>query len=123
MKWLAHSVDRDDTRMRRPCNQAQLAKSESGNRASQRRLTTSDAFCALNFGHCHILCSHDHRYSTSEFVRAEFINCMSFGGITTGTDNVVLERAVISREICCGAFREGIVATEYRQRNLVVLCL
>src|SRR5215212_1412152 len=73
--------DREATRMRRPCSAT--AKSESGNRASQRRLTTSDAFCVLNFGHCHILCSHDHHYSTSEFVLAEFINCMSFGGITT----------------------------------------
>ena len=45
---------------------------------------------------------------------------MSFGGITTGADNVVLERTVIGREICCGAFREGIVATKYRQRNRVV---
>src|SRR5439155_26232049 len=97
-----------------------VPRSESGNRASQRRLTAPDAFCVLNFGHCHILCSHDHRYLTSEFVRVEFINCMSFGGITTGADNVVLERTVIGREICCGAFREGIVATKYRQRNRVV---
>src|SRR5262249_44638672 len=74
-----------------------------------------------NLGHCHILTSHDHRYSTSEFARAEFINCMSSRGTTTGADNVVLERVVISREICRGAFREGIVVTKYRQRNRVVL--
>ncbi len=117
-----HSVrNRDANRMASTLQPSATVRSESGNRASQRRLTTPDAFCVLNFGHCHILCSHDHRYSTSEFVRAEFINCMSFGGITTGADNVVLERTVISREICCGAFREGIVATKYRQRNRVVL--
>src|ERR1700737_2168349 len=95
------------------------ARSESGNRASQRRLTTPDAFCVLNFGHCHILCSHDHRYSTSEFVRAEFINCMSFGGITAGADNVVLERTPIRRKFCCEAFLEGMVATKSRQANRV----
>src|SRR3954452_13923315 len=97
------------------------ARSESGSRASQRRLTTPDAFCVLNFSHCHILCSHDHRYSTFEFVRADFINCMSFGGIATEADNVVLERTAIRGEICCGAFREGVVVTKYRQRNRVVL--
>src|SRR5258708_5838827 len=117
-----HSVrNRDANRMASTLQPSATVRSESGNRASHRRLTTPDGFCLLKFGHCHILCPHDHRYSTSEFVRAEFINCMSFGGITTGTDNVVLERTVISREICCGAFREGIVATKYRQRNRVIL--
>jgi hypothetical protein len=119
-----HSVgNRDANRKSSILPPSATARSESGNRASQPRLTIPDAFCLLNFGHGHILCSHDHRYSTSEFVRAEFINCMSFGGITTGADNVVLEGTVISREICCGAFREGIVATKYRQRNRVVLFL
>src|SRR3979411_3548031 len=99
-----HSVrNRDATRMASTLRTSATARSESGNRASQLRLTTPDAFCVLNFGHCHVLCSHDHRYSTSEFVRAEFINCMSFGGITTGADNVVLERTVISLARVSGA--------------------
>src|ERR1700704_404986 len=117
-----HSVrNRDANRMASTLQPSATARSESGSRASQRRLTTPDAFCVLNFSHCHILCSHDHRYTTSEFVRANFINCMSFGGIATGADNVVPERTVISREICCRAFREGVVVTKYRQRNRGVL--
>src|SRR3981081_2109091 len=117
-----HSVrNRDANRMASTLQPSATARSESGNRASQRRLTTPDAFCVLNFSHCHILCSHDHRYSTSEFVRADFINSIVFVGIASGADDVVLNRSVISPEICCGAFREGVVATKYRQRNRVVL--